>query len=325
MAYDGIFIKAQINEINNSILNEHISKITQKSLKEICFHIRKNNQNLNLTLSANPNFPYMLLSSNSVENRNVPPAFCMLLRKYLQGAVIKNICQIGKNYKNKVDKNKYLERIVQFEFENINEYGDICTYYIYFEIMGKYSNIVITDADNIIIDVLIKGNIENPRLIAKAKYSIKEIENKNEILFETFDNFMSLINETKSLAIINDEKYDLSTGISSKYAGLSKQFVMHEILNYLMSAKKNMSLDNFNYEAINKYIADKSSHEKLFAKLQTDIEAIISKDYTYTPTINFKGTKPSDFYLFKLHSYEGKIKNYDSINDCLSEFIQDNL
>ena len=39
MAYDGIFIKAQINEIKSIILNEHISKITEKSHKEICFHI----------------------------------------------------------------------------------------------------------------------------------------------------------------------------------------------------------------------------------------------------------------------------------------------
>ena len=322
MAYDGIFIKAQISEINKSILNEHISKITQKSPKEICFHIRKNNQNLNLTLSANPNFPYILLSQNSAENMNVPPAFCMLLRKYLQGAVIKNIIQIGKGEQNNLDKDKYLERIVQFEFENINENGDICSYYIYFEIMGKYSNIIVTDANNIIIDVLLKSTIENPRLIAKARYSIIEIENKNEILFESFDGFMSAINETKSLSIINSEKYDLSSCISSKYAGLSKQFVMHELFDYLICTNKSISLNNFNYETINKAISDTESHKALFTKLKSDIEKIISKDFSYNPMINFKGTKPSDFYLFKLHSYEGDIKTYNSINECLDAFIQ---
>ena len=112
MAYDGIFIKAQINEIKSIVLNEHISKITEKSHKEICFHIRKNNQNLVLTLSSNPNFPYILLSNNQSENLSVPPAFCMLLRKYLNGSLIKNITQIGKNYRVKVDKEKY-------EFEKV--------------------------------------------------------------------------------------------------------------------------------------------------------------------------------------------------------------
>ena len=322
MAYDGIFIKAQINEINNIVLNEHISKITQNSLKEICFHFRKNNQNLYLKLSANPNFPYILLTKTPVENRNIPPAFCMLLRKYLQGGTIKNIIQIGHNYKNKVDKQKYLERIVQFEFENINEYGDICTYYMYFEIMGKYSNIVITDVNNIIIDVLIKNNIENPRLIAKSKYSIKDISNKNEILFESFDNFISILNETESLAIINNEKYDLSFGISSKYSGLSKQFVAHEIAETILNNSKNQISDVFNSEVINKFFSKKETLEILYTKLKNDIDNILFKEFKFLPTINFKGNKASDFYLFKLLNYVGTTKTFNSINICLEEFIK---
>lgn len=330
MAYDGIFIKAQIAEIKNSILNEHISKITQKSPKEINFHIRKNNQNLILSMSANPNFPYILLSSSQVENTKTPPAFCMLLRKYLQGGTIRGISQIGKNYRAKIDKTKYLERIVKFEFENINENGDLSTYFIYFEIMGKYSNIVITDANNMIIDVLIKSNLENARLKPKIEYSIKEIENKNEILFEDLDGFMSNINETLSLSIINDEKYDLSSAISSKYAGLSKPFVFHEILNYIYDHSRKLKKDdpdfdfnNFDYEIINKKIKDKASFVKLFIMLKTDIDNVISDTYIYTPTINYKDTKPSDFYLFKLNNYQGDIKTFDSINSCLETFINE--
>lgn len=323
MAYDGIFIKAQINEIKNIILNEHISKITEKSHKEICFHIRKNNQNLVLTLSANPNFPYILLSNNQSENLSVPPAFCMLLRKYLNGSLIKNITQIGKNFRVKVDKAKYLERIVKFEFENIDECGDIKTYFLYFEIMGKYSNILITDSDNIIIDVLIKSNNLNARLMSKLKYSIKEIENKNEILFENLDGFLSNINETMSLSSINDEKYDLSNAISSKYAGLSKQFVMNEILNYLVQTRKKINVENFNYEIINKYIKDKDSYEKFFNHIKLSIENILFSDFKYSPVINYKNNKPSDFYLFKLNSYEGEIKHFDSINACIETYINE--
>ncbi len=323
MAYDGIFIKAQINEIKSIVLNEHISKITEKSHKEICFHMRKNNQNLILTLSANPNFPYILLSKNQVENLSVPPAFCMLLRKYLNGSLIKNITQIGKNSRTKVDKTKYLERIVKFEFENIDECGDIKTYYLYFEIMGKYSNIVITDSDNIIIDVLIKSTISNARLMQKVKYSIQEIENKNEILFENIDGFLSNINETMSLASINDEKFDLSNAIASKYAGLSKQFVMNEIFNYLILTHKKIDSNNFNYEILNKYIKDKNSYEKLFNSIKSNIENILFNDIKYTPLINYKNSKPSDFYLFKLNNYEGELKYFDDINTCLETYINE--
>ena len=283
MAYDGIFIKAQINEIKDIIINEHISKITQKSQKEVNFHIRKNNNNLVLSLSANPNFPYILLSSNQVENTPTPPSFCMLLRKYLQGAVIKNIYQIGKNYRVKVDKSKYLERIVCFELSNINENGDLATYYIYFEIMGKYSNIVITDSDNIILDVLIKSSMQNPRLSPKIKYSIKEIENKNEILFDDLSGFFTNINESMALAEINDQVYDLSSAISSKYAGLSKPFVFHEILNFINMHKRKNKIDSltydfshFDYKIINKVIKDKKSFEDFFNMLKSDIDKIIN-------------------------------------------------
>ena len=322
MAYDGLYIKAQISEIKRLIINEHISKITQKSPKEINFHVRKNNQNLSLTLSANPNFPHILLSSNSVENLNVPPAFCMLLRKYLQGSLIKNISQIGRNYDTNIDETKYLERIVKFEFENINEYGDICTYFIYIEIMGKYSNIIITDSENTILDVLLKGNIEKPRLVPKEKYSIDDVANKHEILFESYDNFIKLINDNKNLSSLNNEKFDLCTIISNKYAGLSKQFLMHEIIEFISKKDDGVLSLNFNYELINKYIDDNKSLELFFNKLQLDIASILTNTM-YTPTINYKNEKPSDFYLFKLSNYEGTIKTFDKINECLENFINE--
>ena len=151
MAYDGLFIKAQINEIKSLILNEHIAKITQKSHKEVDFCVRKNGENLTLTLSTNPNFPHILLTKNDNENFETPPIFCMLLRKYLQGALIKNICQINYSKENEFT-NDSLERIIKFEFTNINEFGDIETYYLFIEIMGKYSNLILTDKNYIIID-----------------------------------------------------------------------------------------------------------------------------------------------------------------------------
>ena len=321
MAYDGIFIKSQIREIKNLILNEHISKITQKSHKEVNFHIRKNNKNIILTLSSNPNFPYILLSDNDTSNLSTPPSFCMLLRKYLQSATIKNIKQIGFKSVTKNDDSLCLERIVKFEFENINENGDLTTYYIYFEIMGKYSNIIVTSSDNIILDVLIKSSIENKRLTVKEKYSTKGITNKSDILNENFVGFMSSINEGIALASINEEQVDLANIISTKYAGLSKPLVLHIILEYLKSKKFNINSDNFNYEIINKKIKTKDDYENLFSFICKNIYDIISVNTIITPVINYKNNSPSDFYILKLNTYQGKIVEFDSINNCLETFI----
>lgn len=320
MAYDGIFIKFQLKEIKNVVLDEHISKITQRSHKEVDFHIRKNNQNYILTLSANPNFPYILLSNNEAQNLPTPPSFCMLLRKYLQGAVLKNIKQIGYKSINKIDDTYCLERIVKFEFENINESGDLSTYFIYFEVMGKYSNIIITDENNIILDVLLKSTVSNKRLVLKEKYSTKEITTKFDILNETFEGFIACINEGLALATINAEAFDLPNAICKKYAGLSKPLILHTIIEYLNSKRKTITPETFNYEVINKRIKDKDDYKNLFDFLVKYLRELLSNSQIY-PVINYKSDKPSDFYIFKLFSFQGDIENFDNINSCLENYI----
>ena len=321
MTYDGIFIKFQLKEIKNLILDEHISKITQRSHKEVDFHVRKNNQNYILTLSANPNFPYILLSNNEAQNLPTPPSFCMLLRKYLQGAVLKNIKQIGFKSINKVDDIYCLERIVKFEFENISESGDLSTYFIYFEVMGKYSNIIVTDENNIILDVLLKSSVSNKRLVLKEKYSTKEITTKFDILNETFEGFIACINEGLALSTINDETFDLPNAISKKYAGLSKPLILHIILEFLNSKRKTITPENFNYEIINKRIKTKDDYQNLFVFLVKYLMDLLTNTSPITPVINYKSDKPSDFYIFKLFSFQGDIKNFDNINSCLENYI----
>ena len=321
MAYDGIFIKKQIKEIKDIVLNEHISKITQRSHKEIDFHIRKNNSDYILTLSANPNFPYILLSTTECKNLPTPPSFCMLLRKYLQGGLIKNIKQIGFKSINKTDDGICLERIVKFEFENINENGDISTYYIYFEIMGKYSNIIIVDSNNIIFDTIIKSNTEKKRLNIKEKYTTKGITNKSDILQTDFTGFMSSVNEGLALASINNESADLSSIISSKFTGLSKPLILHIILEYLKGRRVRINNENFTYDSINKYFKSKEDFQNFFDFITKYINSLLNMGFSVTPTINYKNEKPSDFYFFKLSTFQGEIKTYDTLNSCLESFI----
>ena len=225
MAYDGIFIKAQLNEIKNLIIDEHISKITQASQRDVSFHIRKNGINFELTLNADPSFPHIVLHEKESDNMKVPKAFCMLLRKYLQGSTIKEIRQIGAGFKKNISKD-YFERIIKITFENIDENGDKKKYFILFEVMGKYSNVIITDNNYIIIDTLIKSSVENQRLKQKNIYTIDSVANKKELLSENFDEFMKSINSEKALSYLNGESFDLSKMISKIYAGISKPYII---------------------------------------------------------------------------------------------------
>lgn len=305
MAYDGIFINAQLTEISNTIINEHISKITQSSHKEVSFHIHKYGKDLSLSLNANPNFPHILLKELDVENLKTPTSFCMLLRKYIQGGIIKNIIQVGAN--TEIDSvtinSKSLERIVRFSVENIDENGDTKMYFIFFEIMGKYSNVIVTDENLTILDTLYKNDIVNTRLKLKNKYSIKEIATKIEINSESYENFLNNIVKEKSLSKINNEQFELLNTICKLYAGISKQYLISSFIDFCDITKTNYSyqydiseLKNFNvfYDIINK-----NMHKAI------------------SPTLYYKNEKPNDFYIYKLNQYDGKILTFDNINDLV--------
>lgn len=315
MAYDGIFIKSQIEEIKKVVLDEHVAKITMTSAKEVSFHVRKKGMNYILKMNANPNFPHILLDVDDTDNLKVPPAFCMLLRKYLQGAVIKNIYQVGKD----ADKNNFIdngsyERIVKFSFENIDENGDVREFYIFFEIMGKYSNLIVTDDNYTILDTMIKGNTENERLKQKNTYTIDDIASRLELKEITFDEFKSLIEKEKTLTSINGEQYDAVNSICKIFAGISRPYVISELIKY--SGTKNEA-DYYNYDILQRDINDIDKLEGFLKLLQKDIYSDV------TPCINYKNDKPSDFYLYRLEQFVGKVEYFDNINSLISTYVNE--
>ena len=315
MAYDGIFIKHQLEEIKEKLLNEHISKITMTSLKEVNFHIRKKGIDYILSLNANPNFPYILLDDSDKDNMKVPTAFCMLLRKYFQGATLNDIYQVGNcnNIDEFNDLNSY-ERIVKFSFQNIDDFGEIKSFYIFFEIMGKYSNLIITDENYTIIDTLIKNSDLSSRIKQKNKYSIKEVAIKLELADTTFYDFLKKFNAIKITAELNNESVDLAATICKVLSGVSKPFVISEIIKF---SKISNNTNYFNYDSLYRLIDTDDKLKDFFDMIKRDL------DFTIKPCINYKNEKPSDFYLYKLNQFEGNIVSFDNINKLIKVYIDE--
>lgn len=143
MAFDGLFTRAITHEIANSLQTGRISKIYQPSKYEILLHIRANGKNQKLLLSAHSTYARMHLTSQSYDSPALPPMFCMLLRKHLEGGFIEKIEQID------------LERIIQITVRSRNEIGDESVKTLIIEIMGRHSNIILVDSKtNMILDSL---------------------------------------------------------------------------------------------------------------------------------------------------------------------------
>ena len=120
-----------------------IGKIQNISDEEIQFHIHSRgfgNQKLIVNVHSNTNRIY--LNSALSTTQAAPTNFVMVLRKLCSQGIITEIKQIN------------FDRILRVTIHGHNEFGDSKTYFIYFELMGKYANIVLVDQNEIIVDAL---------------------------------------------------------------------------------------------------------------------------------------------------------------------------
>lgn len=141
MAFDGIVTRAMVRELQDRILLGKIEKVYQPEADELVFHIHTKDGNVKLLASVGSAHARVCFITENPVNPPAPLAFCMLLRKHLQGGRITEITQ------------KDSERIIEISLETLNELGFTMSKKLIFEIMGKHSNIVLVDiASGKIID-----------------------------------------------------------------------------------------------------------------------------------------------------------------------------
>ncbi|RXK18921.1 NFACT family protein [Macrococcus sp. DPC7161] len=141
MAFDGLFTHQIMKELQ-FLTTGRINKITQPDQYTVVMTIRAERKNQKLLLSAHPNFARIGITETTLENPFHPPMFLRVLRKHIEGGILTHLEQIGN------------DRIVKFTIRNTTEIGDPITRHIYIEMMGKHSNMVVTDADNKILECL---------------------------------------------------------------------------------------------------------------------------------------------------------------------------
>lgn len=133
MSFDGFFLHHMTEELRRELVGGRIQKINQPFEQELVLQIRSNRQSHKLLLSAHSIFGRVQLTDTTFENPAVPNTFIMVMRKYLQGAVIEAIQQVEN------------DRILEISVSNKNEIGDSVAVTLVIEIMGKHSNIILLD------------------------------------------------------------------------------------------------------------------------------------------------------------------------------------
>lgn len=183
MSFDGFFLHYLTEELSDKLLNGRIQKVNQPYERELVLGVRNHRQNFKVLISAHSVFGRIQLTDSNFQNPQVPNTFTMIMRKYLQGAVIESFKQIDN------------DRIIEIGVSNKNEIGDDIKATLIIEIMGKHSNIILVDRNqNKIIEsikhvgftqnsyrTILPGStyIEPPKTGAKNPFTIED-----EPLFE---------------------------------------------------------------------------------------------------------------------------------------------
>lgn len=155
MALDGAFLRHIKQELEGVLLGARVDKIHQPNREELVVAFRSRETACRVLFSARANSARVHLTEISLENPKQPPMLCMLLRKKLLGAKLTAIRQ------------PELERLLHFDFDSIDELGDHVTLTLTMEIMGRYSNIMLTGPDGKIVDALkrVDAEMSSQRLV----------------------------------------------------------------------------------------------------------------------------------------------------------------
>lgn len=165
MAFDGVTVAALVKEFNTTLKDGRIYKIAQTESDELMLTFKADKSQYRMLLSANASLPLIYFTNNNKPSPMTAPNFCMLLRKHINNGRIVSITQPG------------LERIVDFEIQHLDELGDIKIKHLIIELMGKHSNIIFTDDNNMIIDSI--------KHITSVMSSVRQVLPVNLILFRT--------------------------------------------------------------------------------------------------------------------------------------------
>lgn len=207
MAYDAGMLRFVLAEINSKLSGGKVDKIYQPSKDEVVFVIRCSGDEYRLAISAGSNGARMNLTSLKPENPATPPMFCMMLRKHFQGARFAGAEQLG------------FERAARLTFDTHDDLGFQTQKHIICELMGRFSNIIITNREDKIIGVLKSIDFTTSEKRQVLAGMIYELPPKQDKMDPTSDELSPA--EFKKMAATADENKSAEKFLMSNFAGIS--------------------------------------------------------------------------------------------------------
>ena len=321
MAFDGIVTKAIVTELQE-LVGSKIDKVHEPDKNTIVLGLYSQGKNYALNICIDAHNCRLNLTTHTKINPLVAPNFCMLLRKHLIGGKISNISMQG------------LERIVNIEIETINEFNEIENKTLILELMGKHSNIILKNQNDIIIDAMrhIVSNNSYREILPSRIYTLPQ-SNKYE--------FTKLTGQEEFFEklTIDSAESDCAKKLSNTFTGISLSFAksaveqraLSEIYNYINEIINSEKL-KFELEGSD-YVLKLSDQEKERFELNFFIDDFYFERETTEAFTNARNTmlrmilEVLKKYKNRLASIDGKLQECDGMDKyrLYGELITANL
>ena len=304
MAFDGIVTKAIVTELQE-LVGSKIDKVHEPDKNTIVLGLYSQGKNYALNICIDAHNCRLNLTTHTKINPLVAPNFCMLLRKHLIGGKISGISMQG------------LERIVNIEIETINEFNEIENKTLILELMGKHSNIILKNQNDIIIDAMrhIASNNSYREILPSRIYTLPQ-SNKYEFTK------LSGPEEFGEKLEIDSTENDYAKKLSNTFTGISLSFAksaveqreLPEIYNYINEIINSEKL-KFELEGSD-YVLKLSDQEKEMFELNFFIDDFYFERETTEAFPNARNTMLR-MILEVLKKYKNRLASIDAkLQEC---------
>lgn len=288
MALDGIVVSNIVHEMNQALSGGRLSKIAQPENDELILTIKNQKDTYRLLLSASASLPLVYFTELNKENPMTAPNFCMLLRKHAGNGKIISISQPG------------LERIIDICLEHLDEMGDLCQKHLIIELMGKHSNIILTNESDTIVDSIkhVPLSMSSIREVLPGRpYFIPDTMHKKDPLTLTQD----------EVKVIFTGRVNAAKAVYSSLTGISPQ-VAEELL-YRSDVDSTKAAEDLSEAERNRF------YQQLH-KLMDEITSGI-----FHPAIYMKNGEPQEFSSVSMSMYSGyECQETDSASQMLESY-----
>ncbi len=209
MAFDAGMLACILREVDEKLNGGKIEKIYMPQRDMVILQMKNGRDVYRLLINAGASSPRMCITAEKAENPAVPPMFCMALRKHLGGAKLIRVEQIG------------FERAARLTFEAYDEMGFKTEKHLIAEIMGKYSNLILSGGDDKMIGILKPVDFttsQKRQLLPGMRYEEPPKQDKLDPMTVTERDFNRIMGDADPTAVAEKKLTATFAGMASLHA-----------------------------------------------------------------------------------------------------------